>query len=170
MTALTREVRLKVASENKKRLPTENGITAPADLGDTMCIIDDAEPFTFSATETRKARRQYRCAECRRIIHVNETYERTRGLVDAELWLDYKTCAHCIAAGSWIRAACGGYPLTMLAEELIEHRDEYPTSRFLAGLCQQLAAQWDNGTVPIPDAADLTADARQCLTELTTHV
>ena len=127
-----------------------------------MCAVDDAEPFDDYHQEHRTAEEAVECTECRRTIHIGETYRHVRGQYDDE-WHEFRCCRHCDAAGAWLWQMCGGYPLTMLAEELHEHRDEYPTSTILSGLCESVDTGWNNGSAPIPDIHVLRDDADECM-------
>ena len=55
----------------------------------------DYESLEFSTKETRKARKQHRCVECRREIQPGEIYEHVYGKWEGEVCV-FKTCSHCL--------------------------------------------------------------------------
>lgn len=86
-----------------------------------MCMIDDVESCTWFGTELRKARKQHRCAECRRDIEPSEQYAYSTYLDDGGAFCVNKACAHCHAAREWLVRHCGGWVTEALVEELAEH-------------------------------------------------
>jgi hypothetical protein len=130
-----------------------------------MCAIDDAEPWTVVDTRQRKARKAHRCSECGRTIRQRETYSHTKGMAD-DYWRQYRTCRHCAAASVWLQIACGGYPFTMLIDELDKHALEHLGSEVLPELLTSIRDGWSDGEAPLPPVVDLEADAQRCLGEL----
>lgn len=74
-----------------------------------MCAIDDAEYSDVWLEERPTARKPWKCIECYRTIAAGEQYLRVKSLYDGQ-WDTMQTCRHCDAAGTWLRAVCGGYP------------------------------------------------------------
>ena len=93
-----------------------------------MCMIDDAEPWTFYHDSIHKARVQHTCIECDRTISPGERYERFVGNMDGR-WSTFKTCAHCMACRSWLHEVCGGWMYQGVLDELEQHWDEEPDYR-----------------------------------------
>lgn len=120
-----------------------------------MCAIDDGEGFEFSRGFMRKARKEHRCCECGRGIEVGERHEYMRGLYDGS-WDTFRTCAHCIAARSWLRVECRGWLYCGVGEELEQHWDdsgEY-RSAWLARAIVGMRRQWkrrDGSLLPVMD-------------------
>lgn len=85
-----------------------------------MCMIDDAECFSWFFEEQRKARKPYTCCECQRAISAGERYEYVGGVYDGH-FDTYRTCLHCVAASSWLDEECNGHLFGGIAEELSEH-------------------------------------------------
>jgi hypothetical protein len=132
-----------------------------------MCAIEDAEPFQFCRkANIKRAAKSHTCTECYRTINLGEPYTYIAGVID-DRWESYYTCRHCDAAGTWLDVVCSGYPLTMLRDELDEHRTEFPTSTVLDQLWEAVEAKWSNGEAPIPDAVEIQTDARRCMEALT---
>lgn len=123
-----------------------------------MCAIDDCEPWTFYATATPVARKEYRCCECRRIIRVGDKHHKLTGLCD-DTWSTSRTCNHCMAMTDLMNEMCGGYPVTRLFEELVEHwREGYASIRF-GRLIAQMRHQWHDGRDPIPEGTRELAES-----------
>jgi hypothetical protein len=85
-----------------------------------MCAVDGAEPWDFFNEETRRARKAYRCEECGREIERGEQHQYAVGLCDGSFEA-HRTCAHCVAASSWLSVECRGYLIGGVLEELTEH-------------------------------------------------
>ncbi len=86
-----------------------------------MCAIDDGEPWQVGGfPEMRKARKPHGCCECGRRIEPGEQYEYVAGKIDGD-FRQWKTCAHCCMAGSWLTEECNGHLFGGIAEELHEH-------------------------------------------------
>lgn len=131
-----------------------------------MCAIDDAEPFDEYQQENVAAAASAKCDECGRQLRLDEIHRYVRGKYEDE-WHEFRSCQHCDAAGVWLVRVCGGYPITMLSEELHEHCDEYPASGVLADLCRAIDNRWNDGKNPMPDKARIREDADMCLASLT---
>ena len=89
-----------------------------------MCAIDDADRYTVYHEATRRARKQHKCDECRRLIEPGETYRCTSGLSEGH-WTINRVCAHCTVATNWLQAECGGYLDGGVQEDIEEHAAEY---------------------------------------------
>lgn len=117
-----------------------------------MCAIEDCESWEVVTVESRRARREHVCTECRRIIRAGETYRYVGGLTYGG-WSSDKTCQHCEAMAGFMHVMCNGYPIGRLHEELVEHfRDGYasiPLGRLIA--CMRL--KWHDGADPVPEHA-----------------
>lgn len=123
-----------------------------------MCMLsDDFEPWTVHRRNERRARKPHVCTECWRRIEPGENYVEVVGLCDGQ-WDRFTTCRHCEAAGRWLEVACGGYPYTMLGEELYEHRPA--TDSLLDRLHDAFLTKWDNGTAAVPCVEAVVADAK----------
>lgn len=66
------------------------------------CFCDYEMPAVY-ANYTRVARKQHVCEECRREIHVGESYERVFGVWDGSCSV-FKTCARCISLRDYVKA------------------------------------------------------------------
>lgn len=88
-----------------------------------MCSIGDDICSVYRAGD-RKARKAYRCEECRRTIQAGETYRYAFMVFDSDA-CSFRTCEHCMSAAQWLVETCGGYAIGGLHEELIEHAREY---------------------------------------------
>lgn len=119
-----------------------------------MCAIEDCEPATIWNETHRNARKQHLCEECGRRIQPGETYRHVKILDDGR-WSRYLECSHCEAAGTWLHAVCGGYPTSMLHEELDEHWDEGYRSVGMGRLIVGVKHGWHDGRDPIPDATQV---------------
>lgn len=127
-----------------------------------MCAIDDLEPSTVWSEKWRTARKAHPCGECDRTIAPSERYHFVSALTDGH-WSDHRTCAHCAAAGTWLHEVCGGYPTSMLREELAEHWNQgfrsVPFGRLVVGVQRR----WHDGRDPVPDSAVVAGLAKQMM-------
>jgi len=64
-------------------------------VSECCCIYPDGEKATVGRTETRRARKEHVCDECRETIKAGETYEHVTGCWDGE-WATFKTCWFCL--------------------------------------------------------------------------
>jgi hypothetical protein len=123
-----------------------------------VCRVDDAERATIWDEKERTAAKTHPCSECRRTIAVGERYRHISTLSDSRWSRDY-VCAHCTAAATWLSVTCGGYLLTEVLEELVEHWDEgyrsVPFARMIAGMRQR----WHEGRDPVPTGVRAMATA-----------
>lgn len=88
-----------------------------------MCMTDyDAPDFYFA--DSRKARKEHKCDECRRAIRPGEVYQYVSGKWDGRVGV-YKTCLHCEVTQKWLRRECHGFVHGMTAEDIEEHASDY---------------------------------------------
>ena len=130
-----------------------------------MCAVDDAEPLDLVSVANPTARSPHLCDECARTIKPGEKYQLVKGRCNEE-WITHRSCRHCLRAGTWLQVMCGGYPMTMLLDELVEHNEEYPTSAVLGGLIASVRDKWSDGDADLPDGVEIGADAKRCLEAL----
>jgi hypothetical protein len=123
-----------------------------------MCAIDWSDGWEFYSAAERRARKDHKCYDCNRVIHRGETYHHAAGKSDG-YFCDYKICAHCIAAGAWLNAACGGWLYGGIGEELREHWQYEPDhhSMALGRIIIGHRRRWRDGADPIPDEAQVRA-------------
>jgi hypothetical protein len=119
-----------------------------------MCMIDDGEPWEFCEISMRKARKAHRCDECAREIAPGERYENVAGKADGD-FNTWRTCAHCIAARSWLTVECNGYLLGGVLDDLAEHwmqTSEYHSAwlgRAIVGMRRHWTRR-DGKLMPVP--------------------
>ena len=107
-----------------------------------MCMIDGADGYNaFSRDETRKARKEHRCVECRRMIQPGETYHYLVALFDGDLSSDH-CCQHCYVACEWLREVCSGWIVGSVLEDIEEHVREYMGTARLARLAIAMRRNW----------------------------
>lgn len=89
-----------------------------------MCRIEDADGdgIWLQPLIERTAKKEHRCEDCGRTIAKGERY--TYGLWKDDYLNTVKVCAHCVAAGRWLKVVCGGHLWPGVLEELKEHWDE----------------------------------------------
>lgn len=114
-----------------------------------MCRADDVERAVVWNEEQRTAAKAHKCTECYRDIQAGERYRHISSLHDGH-WRRDRMCAHCMAAGGWLVATCGGYLLTEIYEELVEHWDEGYRSVPFARLIVGMRRKWHSGRDSIP--------------------
>lgn len=86
-----------------------------------MCMIDGSEHVTpLGEGHYVTARKEHRCAECRRQIRKGERYH-TEAFKDGEHFAMHKTCSHCMVARDWLNAECGGWVYEHVEEDVSEH-------------------------------------------------
>lgn len=89
-----------------------------------MCMIDGCDDMYYPfRQEMRKARNDYKCYECGRVIEMGEQYLYSTGLAYGQ-WDSYRTCAHCKWAADWLSLTCGGWLFGGVLEDLEEHWTE----------------------------------------------
>lgn len=127
-----------------------------------MCMIDDGESGVMLDDRTVKAARvEHYCSECRRTIHVGESYRTMSGVYDGHFYVE-KHCAHCAVAAEWLIVACRGYLFSAVLEDLREHWEwEALRTPVLGLLIEGMAAKWHDGTDPVPDVEVVRASARR---------
>jgi len=59
-----------------------------------MSYSDDFDPPEFYKETRPKAKKEHRCCECKRVIHVGDEYVRAYGKWDG-VCEAFKTCLHC---------------------------------------------------------------------------
>jgi hypothetical protein len=139
-----------------------------------MCRIDndDSDYDTLVDERWPVAAWPHHCMDCRRTIERDEKYLRQ---VWGTYWeeeeclnpedLDFvpeserdrcltEMCAHCVAAGVWLNAVCGGHMWPGVGEELEEHQDESDLYRSegLRLLVDGWYGRWHSDGVLIPVA------------------
>lgn len=112
-----------------------------------MCMAEDADHCKASTTTQRKARKQHKCSECRRTIAPGERYEHTSGIDGEGDPFRHKVCQHCQVATAWLVANCGGWVMTMVAEDLFEHAGEYNRPD-LGEMARNVMTKWEGKPVP----------------------
>lgn len=118
-----------------------------------MCRIDDCDTPSVYRVENRRGAKAHECCECRRIIEKGEMHKYYFMIVDGES-LTFRLCRHCEAAAGWLVRECGGFMLDQVAEELIEHAEEYPhCASGLAPLISGIRSKWqgDGELMPLPE-------------------
>jgi len=130
-----------------------------------MCAIDDADPADVWSETTRRAAKPHTCEECSRCIQIGEQHLYVSCLYDGH-WSTFRTCAHCAAAGVWMRTVCGGYLTGGLLEELQEHWDEGYRSVGFGRLIIGARHRWHDGRDPVPAAVEVQALAERMLTQV----
>lgn len=86
----------------------------------------DYEPPSVYSKETRKARKEHKCAECGTLIKRGDKYEYVFGVWDGTV--DYiKTCGQCVDLREFVRAhiPCFCWAHHNLHEDCIEMAREY---------------------------------------------
>ena len=59
------------------------------------CLYNEGEPIQMHHVETRKARREHRCCECREPIAVGQSYEYVSGKFEGDFFRQ-RTCLLCV--------------------------------------------------------------------------
>lgn len=62
-----------------------------------MCFCQDSVTPSAFRSRMRRARKEHRCCECRRLIYKGDLYEYASGIWDSEP-NQYKTCSRCVKA------------------------------------------------------------------------
>lgn len=109
-----------------------------------MCMIDDCDERVIIRTdETRRARKEHRCSECRRTIAIGERYH-FETYVDQPggRYATHRTCEHCDVARDWLLAECSGFMYGGVREDLVEHLDEYPENLHLKIIGMGIRRGW----------------------------
>ena len=108
-----------------------------------MCSIDDAEPWQFYRRTEVRGRKTHACSECGRVIAPRELHHRTVGKVEGD-FSEWRTCAQCFAAASWMVETCDGWILSALSDDLWDHWRDGPEYRsvWLARAIVGMRRQW----------------------------
>jgi hypothetical protein len=118
-----------------------------------MCLIDDADPSTFSSDVVLRAKKEHVCSECRRVIHASETYTRSVVFFDGTA-RTYKRCSHCNLGAEWLEKHCGGWLYSEVKTELEEHyREGYREDglqEILIGMRRKWQAFQGSGLLDLP--------------------
>jgi hypothetical protein len=81
--------------------------------------IDDYDsPSFFDETIIKRATRQHKCTECKRLIEKNERYSRIVGVWSSKFEV-YKTCVDCMSVRSEFFDS--GFPLGAMWNEVTEY-------------------------------------------------
>ncbi len=89
-----------------------------------MCMIDDGDRAQLWSESTRRARKEHKCCECGRTIHIGEKYCVVFGKQDGDTFFD-KWCGHCDVAKDWLWTNCSGSILTCVIEDIRSHVEDY---------------------------------------------
>ena len=122
---------------------------------DCSCNINtsaaDIDGPAFESIKTPKARKPYRCHECRRDILPGELYERYTGLWDGRIDT-YKTCTDCLSVRR--QMFTNGFFFGMIWDDVHDHIDytgtlpedclAKMTPRAREKCCNILESLWDN--------------------------
>lgn len=124
-------------------------------------MIEDADWGTWLQEPHQVvARKPHGCHDCGRTIAAGETYHYGTWAGSEGLSV-CKMCAHCVAAGLWLIAVCGGHLWPGVTEDLAMHWTEEPDYRSV-GLGRLLVAsrnRWRRNGELIP-LDDVTRWAR----------
>lgn len=92
-------------------------------MSDCACVSvsGDWDPPAFYAAEMRRARKDHKCDECRRVILPGEVYERTTAKWDESI-SSFKTCVDCQSARDSF--FCNGYLHGSVWDDLEEHLNQ----------------------------------------------
>lgn len=117
-----------------------------------MCMVDDAERSVRGSVERRRARKLYRCCECRGPIRPGDTYTRSGMLYDGR-WSTYRQCAACDEALAWLTEHCGGWCYTGVYEDLDEHFRDWPAANIEVGRILVRMRRRERAYLALKDAA-----------------
>lgn len=127
-------------------------------------MIDDGDgAVTMLSTADPVARKDHKCRECFRVIHVGERYH-----VDRFLWegkLDtFKVCAHCMVARKWLSGECGGWLFGEVEEDIRDHANSggYPIG--VIRLAVGMGWKWRTPRgrlLPVPRVPQTTHEAKK---------
>lgn len=117
-----------------------------------MCDIEGCDEWELFSSKERRAAKEHRCIDCDRTITKGETYHYSTGLFDGN-WSTHHVCGHCIAAGWWLEAVCGGWLYEHIGQETEDHWDEgyqdLIVGRLIVGHRRKWR-RWDGTLMPIP--------------------
>lgn len=118
-----------------------------------MCMYESCDEMVNLLGEaTHKARKQHRCAECRRSIEPGETYHVDRYIFEGKL-THHKTCAHCMVVRGWLQDECGGWVYTGVEEDIREHAESGHYGFGVGRLAVGIRLNWrrkDGRLMPLP--------------------
>ena len=126
-----------------------------------MCMIDNGDGMVTMIAETRpKARKQHKCAECRRQLDAGENYVRERLKFDGDL-TNHRTCVHCEVVRKWLQDECGGFLFGGIRDDIEEHAAE--TSTYGLGVARlAIGMRWKwrgkRGLLRIPSVPQTTKE------------
>jgi hypothetical protein len=115
--------------------------------------------------ELPRARKEHRCTECYRTIHIGENYELTKGCWDGS-WSQFRTCMHCVSVRQWLDTVCNGWEYGGVYDETQEHYWDGYKSVGLARLLAGMRLKWHDGRDPIPDRTEVRALANRMMHEM----
>lgn len=73
------------------------------------CIcVDPDELCTLLSRKRLKARKEYKCTECRHVIQLGDVYEEDATLFDGN-FATYRTCLTCVRIRDTLFTVCGWY-------------------------------------------------------------
>lgn len=136
-----------------------------------MCMIDDAEPWTFYHQEIRRAGKPHRCNECQRTIERGEQHGYAVGLTD-DRWSYFRVCLHCCHAARWLIEACDGFLFDAVEEDLLEHvtgHESYLRTAPLTRLARWMAADWRDRSGRLRPVDDVRAVADRAIAAYLKH-
>lgn len=118
-----------------------------------MCYVEWSDgTMTPLREETRTARKEHQCNECRRTIDHGETYKFECFAYERQIWT-YKTCVHCLAVRDWLTEHCGTFVFDMVKEDFLDHKDEQPGRAVLRAMVAMDRYQWrmNGNLMPVPN-------------------
>lgn len=131
-----------------------------------MCMIDDGDGcVTMIRDGVHTARKQHKCAECRRNIEPGERYMYEFFRFDGKQTA-HKTCAHCRVARGWLNDECGGFLYGQIEEDMQDHA--YSHGWAVARMYVGMKTYWrrrDGSLRPIPVCPPTTHE-RMKITQL----
>lgn len=106
-----------------------------------MCMTDYDVPDVYCGSY-RKANKEHKCEECRRVINKGEKYFYVSGIWDGSPG-SFKTCAHCDQAIKLLSRECNGYMHGSIYEDIYDHISEIlPWSGIAARLAIGMRRKW----------------------------
>jgi hypothetical protein len=115
-------------------------------------MVDDLDDRCSIWNETyRKARKPYRCGECRRDIAVGERYVYLWALGEDGPFTA-RWCIHCDVAKEWLWKNCGGSIVSCIKEDIEQHVEEYnrmDLARLAVGMRRRWARFKAPGLLPV---------------------
>lgn len=129
-----------------------------------MCNTDYYPP-AICETSDRKAAKEHKCSECRRVIAKGESYRLIDHLFQGEWW-HTKVCAHCQVGMRWLTKECGGFPIGAANQDVCDHAAEYhsaPLWRLVVGANRKWARFDGAGLMSIPKMPPVDGEAAKYL-------